>query len=231
MHANAALTPRARLKLGRLVVIDKVTVTLNERRDVYEALLANLGVKGVEVPNTVVKRFEKLLVGGICFGLAIGTKWTALYPLAALAIFLGGYPQAIHGSINASARRAPPPSAARRQQHDHAGRERGRAQSRQLVGDGYQPLDDVCPAARHAEPARQPHPLVDHPRLVAIGKLHPRLPASRLQSGRQGRVRGGTPRADAAAAGLTARQHHALARDAACRSRRLPDGRFCLPPV
>jgi len=50
---------------GSLKVIDKVTVTLNEKRDVYEALLANLGVKGVVVSNTYVKTFEKLLVGGI----------------------------------------------------------------------------------------------------------------------------------------------------------------------
>src|SRR3954464_6273372 len=50
---------------GSLKVIDKVTVTLNEKRDVYEALLGNLGVKGVEVPSAIVKKFEKLLVGGI----------------------------------------------------------------------------------------------------------------------------------------------------------------------
>lgn len=50
---------------GSLKIIDKVTVTLNEKRDVYEALLGNLGVKGVEVPSSVVKQFEKLLVGGI----------------------------------------------------------------------------------------------------------------------------------------------------------------------
>ena len=50
---------------GSLKVIDKVTVTLNEKRDVYEALLGNLGVKGVEVSSNYVKKFEKLLVGGI----------------------------------------------------------------------------------------------------------------------------------------------------------------------
>ena len=50
---------------GSLKVIDKVTVTLNEKRDVYEALLGNLGVKGVEVASSIVKKFEKLLVGGI----------------------------------------------------------------------------------------------------------------------------------------------------------------------
>jgi ATP-dependent Lon protease len=50
---------------GSLKIIDKVTVTLNEKRDVYEALLANLGVKGVEVSSSYVKQYEKLLVGGI----------------------------------------------------------------------------------------------------------------------------------------------------------------------
>ena len=34
---------------GSLKVIDKVTVKLNEKRDVYEALLSNLGTKGVEI--------------------------------------------------------------------------------------------------------------------------------------------------------------------------------------
>ncbi len=50
---------------GSLKIIDKVTVTLNEKRDVYEALLGNLGVKGIEVDSHTVKRNEKLLVGGI----------------------------------------------------------------------------------------------------------------------------------------------------------------------
>jgi ATP-dependent Lon protease len=50
---------------GSLKIIDKVTVSLNERRDVYEALLSNLGVKGVEVSSNTVKQYEKLLVGGI----------------------------------------------------------------------------------------------------------------------------------------------------------------------
>src|SRR5262249_34771572 len=34
---------------GSLKLIDKATVTLNEKRDVYEATLANLGVRGIEV--------------------------------------------------------------------------------------------------------------------------------------------------------------------------------------
>jgi ATP-dependent Lon protease len=50
---------------GRMKVIDKVTVRLNEKRDVYEALLSNLGTKGVEVGTHYVKQYEKLLAGGI----------------------------------------------------------------------------------------------------------------------------------------------------------------------
>lgn len=50
---------------GSFKVIDKVTVKLNENRDAYEALLSNLGIKNAEVPDSYVKQFEKLLVGGI----------------------------------------------------------------------------------------------------------------------------------------------------------------------
>lgn len=50
---------------GTYKVIDKVTVKLNEKRDVYEALLSNLGVKNAEISDSYVRQFEKLLVGGI----------------------------------------------------------------------------------------------------------------------------------------------------------------------
>ena len=50
---------------GTYKVIDKVTVKLNEKRDEYEALLSNLGVKNAEISDTYVRQFEKLLVGGI----------------------------------------------------------------------------------------------------------------------------------------------------------------------
>ncbi|MDR2116163.1 MAG: protease Lon-related BREX system protein BrxL [Planctomycetaceae bacterium] len=50
---------------GSLKIIDKVTVTLNEKRDAYEALLSNLGTKNVEISAGIVKKYEKLLVGGI----------------------------------------------------------------------------------------------------------------------------------------------------------------------
>ena len=50
---------------GSFKVIDKVTVKLNENRDSYEALLSNLGIKNAEIPDSYVREFEKLLVGGI----------------------------------------------------------------------------------------------------------------------------------------------------------------------
>ncbi|WP_047248547.1 protease Lon-related BREX system protein BrxL [Chromobacterium subtsugae] len=50
---------------GTYKVIDKVTVKLNEKRDTYEALLSNLGVKNAEISDSFVRQFEKLLVGGI----------------------------------------------------------------------------------------------------------------------------------------------------------------------
>lgn len=50
---------------GSYKVIDKVTVKLNDKRNVYEALLSNLGVKNAEVSDTFVRQYEKLLVGGI----------------------------------------------------------------------------------------------------------------------------------------------------------------------
>lgn len=52
-------------EIGSFKIIDKVTVKLNEKRDVYEAVLSNLGVKGLSVGSDIVKQYEKLLVGGI----------------------------------------------------------------------------------------------------------------------------------------------------------------------
>ena len=50
---------------GGLKVIDKVTVTLNEKKDIYEAVFSNLGIKNVIVPSEIVKKYQKLLAGGI----------------------------------------------------------------------------------------------------------------------------------------------------------------------
>lgn len=50
---------------GRYTVIDKVTVSLNEKQDQYEAQLMNLGLKKIVVSSGTVREFEKLLGGGI----------------------------------------------------------------------------------------------------------------------------------------------------------------------
>ncbi|MCC6543784.1 MAG: protease Lon-related BREX system protein BrxL [Nitrospirae bacterium] len=50
---------------GGLKVIDKVTVALNEKKDIYEAVFSNLGIKNVIVPSDTVKKYQKLLAGGI----------------------------------------------------------------------------------------------------------------------------------------------------------------------
>lgn len=50
---------------GRHRIIDKVTVTLNDKQDVYEASFANLGLSGVIVEPSTVTANPKLLVGGV----------------------------------------------------------------------------------------------------------------------------------------------------------------------
>ncbi|ELN2578982.1 protease Lon-related BREX system protein BrxL [Enterobacter kobei] len=50
---------------GSYKIIDKVTVKLNQKKDVYEAQLSNLGIKDAMVPSQMVKDNEKLLTGGI----------------------------------------------------------------------------------------------------------------------------------------------------------------------
>ena len=50
---------------GYYSIIDKLTVTLNEKRDVYEAAFSNLGITKIEIEPDYVLRYEKLLCGGI----------------------------------------------------------------------------------------------------------------------------------------------------------------------
>ena len=59
-------------ELGQYTVIDKITVKLNEKKDVYEAEFSNLGLKSVEISSKHVKDFEKLLAGGIWCILKMG---------------------------------------------------------------------------------------------------------------------------------------------------------------
>jgi len=50
---------------GQHKVIDKVTVHLNEKSDVYEAIFSNLGIKNVQVDDDTIKKHPKLLTGGV----------------------------------------------------------------------------------------------------------------------------------------------------------------------
>ncbi len=50
---------------GRHRIIDRVSVVLNEKADVYEASFENLGIRGVIIDPGTVKANEKLLVGGV----------------------------------------------------------------------------------------------------------------------------------------------------------------------
>jgi ATP-dependent Lon protease len=50
---------------GRHKVIDKVTVELNEKGGFYEAVFTNLGLRKVPTSDDFVRRYPKLLVGGV----------------------------------------------------------------------------------------------------------------------------------------------------------------------
>lgn len=52
-------------ELGQYSVIDKITVKLNEKKDIYEAEFSNLGLNGVPISPHYVKEYDKLLQGGI----------------------------------------------------------------------------------------------------------------------------------------------------------------------
>jgi ATP-dependent Lon protease len=66
VHRSEAGLVRSTIReRGRHKVIDKISVDLNERRDVYEATFANLGIKQVLVDADTVKRHPKLLVSGV----------------------------------------------------------------------------------------------------------------------------------------------------------------------
>lgn len=50
---------------GQYTVIDKISVHLNEKEDRYDAEFFNLGIRNVVVKNEFIRKYEKLLVGGI----------------------------------------------------------------------------------------------------------------------------------------------------------------------
>jgi ATP-dependent Lon protease len=64
-RAESELVKSTIKERGRHRIIDKVTVALNDKDDVYEASFANLGISGVLVESATIKAHPKLLVGGV----------------------------------------------------------------------------------------------------------------------------------------------------------------------
>jgi ATP-dependent Lon protease len=66
VHRNEAGLVRSTIKeKGRHKVIDRISVSLNDKDDVYEAEFSNLGIKKVLIDSGTVKSHQKLLVGGV----------------------------------------------------------------------------------------------------------------------------------------------------------------------
>ena len=66
VHRNQAALVRSTIKeKGRHKVIDKLTVDLNDKGGFYEAEFTNWGINKVPVADDFVRRYPKLLVGGI----------------------------------------------------------------------------------------------------------------------------------------------------------------------
>jgi ATP-dependent Lon protease len=66
VHRNQSELVKSTIReRGRHKVIDKFTVTLNDKDDVYEATFANLGIKQVVVEPATITAHPKLLVGGV----------------------------------------------------------------------------------------------------------------------------------------------------------------------
>ena len=66
VHRNEAGLVRSNIKeKGRYKVIDKISVDLNDKKDIYQAQFSNLGLKEVLVDSGTVKKHPKLLVGGV----------------------------------------------------------------------------------------------------------------------------------------------------------------------
>jgi ATP-dependent Lon protease len=66
VHRNQAELVKSTIKeKGQHKVIDKLTVELNDKGGFYEAEFTNLGLKKVPISDDFVRRYPKLLVGGV----------------------------------------------------------------------------------------------------------------------------------------------------------------------
>ena len=66
VHRNeAGLVKSITKEKGRHKVIDKISVSLNDKSDAYEATFANMGINKIIVGSDTIKKHPKLLVGGV----------------------------------------------------------------------------------------------------------------------------------------------------------------------
>ncbi len=66
VHRSEAGLVRSQIREKKLrKIIDRVSVDLNDKEDVYHATFANLGINKVAVPASTIKKHQKLLVGGV----------------------------------------------------------------------------------------------------------------------------------------------------------------------
>lgn len=65
VHRSDSEIVKAKIRdTGSHKIIDKISVTLNDKANIYEAEFASLGIKGVPVSDTMVMENQKLLSGG-----------------------------------------------------------------------------------------------------------------------------------------------------------------------
>ena len=77
VHRGEARLVQSKIReQGRFKVIDKVSVALNEKLNIYEAEFANLQIKRVPVEDAIVKNNEKLLVSGVCASVRLAYVYT-----------------------------------------------------------------------------------------------------------------------------------------------------------
>src|SRR6056297_1044377 len=77
VHRDEAQAIKSNIReKGSHRIIDKVSVRLNEDKDMYEASFANLGLKNVGINSHIVTTHKKLLSGGVWCIITIGYEYS-----------------------------------------------------------------------------------------------------------------------------------------------------------
>lgn len=77
VHRDEAQAIKSNIReKGSHRIIDKVSVQLNDKKDIYETSFANLGLRHVEISTQIVKAHQKLLSGGVWCIITMGYEFT-----------------------------------------------------------------------------------------------------------------------------------------------------------